>query len=150
METVDPSIGLFRGISSFIFISAGFTKWGMNTLLIKSVMSIVYGRCREIMYEENIGWWDGEERVFGRCTLLNFPPVSSISFICWCHPLTSLKVQKCNNKSNLFSLERLKKLLGARTALLEPAVRAVKSVCKLTRTSDERVLHPYDYNYTRL
>lgn len=33
---------------------------GMNTLLIKSVMSIVYGRFREIMYEENIGWWDGE------------------------------------------------------------------------------------------
>lgn len=71
-----------------------------------------------------VGW--GELEGIGRDTLLNFPPVSSLSFICWCHPLTSLKVQKPNNKSNLFSLERVKKLLGARTALLEPAVRAVK------------------------
>lgn len=33
----------------------------LNTLLIKSVISSVFGRCREIMYEENIGWWDGED-----------------------------------------------------------------------------------------
>lgn len=33
----------------------------LNTLLIKSVISSVYGRCRETMYEENIGWWDGED-----------------------------------------------------------------------------------------
>lgn len=44
----------------------------------------------------------------------------------------------------------MEKLLGARAALLEPAVRAVKSVCKLTRTSDERVLHPYDEQVLQL